>query len=252
MGFFTYASAAERYNHYRPYFHPIVMQHIEVYLGREEPVAQALDVGCGTGQSTLALKMLANNIVGIDISAAMLVQAPRDPQIRYLEAPAEEIPLPNETCDLITSSLSFHWFERERFLAEVQRLLKPQGWLIIYNNGFSGQMVENAAFAQWHDEVYLARYPSPARQLQPLTPEQGNRFGLDFAHKEQYQNQVTFSVEDIAAYLTTQSNVIYAVEQGTEQIEIVYEWLMSEIIPFYITSAATFTFGGYIWYLRKN
>ena len=252
MNFFAQASAAERYSRYRPYFHPVVIERIHAYLSLKTQVAQALDVGCGTGQSTWALKRLAKSIVGVDISASMLAQAQASPQIRYLTAPAEAIPLPNESCDLITSSLAFHWFERERFLAETQRLLKPRGWLIIYNNGFLGQMVENPAFTHWHNEVYLPRYPSPPRNAQPLTADQASSFGLDFPHQELYQNQVTFSVEEVAAYLTTQSNVIHAVEQGAERLQAVYAWLVETISPLFAAQSARFAFGGYIWYLCNS
>jgi SAM-dependent methyltransferase len=252
MNFFAYHTVAERYARCRPYFHPLVMDRIWKYLGLNERLEQALDVGCGTGQSTLALRMLAHSVIGVDISAAMLAEAPSEIGIRYMEAPAEEIPLPDGSIDLITTSLAFHWFDQERFLAEAQRLLKPAGWLIIYNNGFGGQMKGNPTYERWNHEVYLTRYPSPPRNTQPLTAENALRFGLDFVHREHYQNEVSFTAEELAAYLTTQSNVIAAVEQGRETIEEVYTWLLNEIQPLFTISPATFLFGGYIWYLKND
>ncbi|MFN8493774.1 MAG: class I SAM-dependent methyltransferase [Caldilineaceae bacterium] len=252
MNFFGYQSAAERYAHYRPYFHPLVIEQIKLYLQLVEPVAQAVDVGCGTGQSTFALKAIARSIIGVDLSAAMLAAAPQDPAIQYIEAPAEAIPLPAASADLLTTSLAFHWFDQPRFWAEAQRLLKAQGWLVIYNNGFAGQMKENPAFAQWSNQIYLNCYPSPPRHQQPLTVEEAQVAGFHFAHQTRYENEVEFSVEELAAYLTTQSNVIAAVEQGKENWAEVYSWLVGELTPFFVTDKATFTFGGYIWYLQKR
>lgn len=251
MSYFAHQSAAQRYAQSRPYFHPLVIEKIRAYLRLTEPLAQVLDVGCGTGQSTVALKAIATAMVGVDLSPAMLAEATPDPAIRYLVAPAEEIPLPSGSCDLLTTSLAFHWFDQERFLTEAQRLLKPQGWLVIYNNGFGGQMVENSSFAEWNLTRYLARYPSPPRNQEPLTPEIAQRFDLCFAYHEEYRNEVSFTVEMLAAYLTTQSNVIAAVEQGRESVAEVYDWLVAEMHPLFSVSPATFRFGGPIWYLQK-
>lgn len=66
-----------------------------------------------------------------------------------------------------------------------------------------------------------------------------------------YENDVDFSVDELAAYLTTQSNVIAAVEQGVEHINDVYAWLIAELTPLFRAAKATFHFGGYIWYLQK-
>ena len=253
MNFFEHKTAAARYARCRPYFHLIVMEHIRSYLKLQAPVGQALDVGCGTGQSAVALKSIAQAVVGTDISPAMLAEAEEVSGIRYVEAPAEVIPLPDASFDLITAGLAFHWFDQDRFLSEAQRLLKSGGWLVIYNNGFSGKMKENGAFEQWGTSSYLQRYPSPPRNSQPLTVEQAAGFGFDFPHKERYENEITFEVEELAAYLTTQSNIISVVEQGSESAEGVYQWLVEEMRSFFATGLpATFLFGGYIWYLQKR
>lgn len=250
--FFAYQTAAERYAQSRPYFHPLVVGKIKEFLQLQEPVAQALDVGCGTGQSTLALTSVAKQITGTDVSAEMLAQALSDSHIQYLEAPAEMLPLPDTSFDLITVSLAFHWFDRDRFLSEAYRLLRPSAWLIIYNNGFSGRMRENPEYEKWDKQSYRARYPTPPRNNQTLEPDEAQKYGFQFVHQEPYSNDVSFTVEQLASYLTTQSNVIAAVEQGTESNESVYNWLINELAPMFKVSAATFSFGGSIWYFQKT
>jgi ubiquinone/menaquinone biosynthesis C-methylase UbiE len=61
MNFFVYKSVAERYAKYRAYFHPLVIEKIKAYLQLQSPVGFALDVGCGSGQSTIALKEIADD-----------------------------------------------------------------------------------------------------------------------------------------------------------------------------------------------
>jgi ubiquinone/menaquinone biosynthesis C-methylase UbiE len=253
MNFFAYKTVAERYVQYRPHFHPLVIEKIRNYLGLKTPVNLALDVGCGTGQSTVALKEIANSVVGVDISTDMLQLAEKKPGIRYIQSAAEDLEiLDGNSFDLLTTSLAFHWFDQKRFFAEVRRLLKKKAWLVIYNNGFSGQMSGSTDFHLWIEQVYLNRYRTPPRNSIPLTPESAKEYGFEFAHQEDYENEVEFTVEELAAYLTTQSNVISATEQGNEKVEDVYRWLVNQIAPFFHSEKETFVFDGYIWYLQKT
>ena len=124
MNYFAHKSAAERYSHYRPYFHPLVIEKIKSYLGLDTPVERALDVGCGTGQSTIALKEIAISVIGIDVSDAMLELATQQPGIEYRKTNAEDLSMfDDESFDLVTTSMAYHWFDFKRFLPEAFRLL---------------------------------------------------------------------------------------------------------------------------------
>ncbi|HSJ88259.1 MAG TPA: class I SAM-dependent methyltransferase [Anaerolineales bacterium] len=252
MNFFEYKTVAERYAKSRPYFHPLVTQKVKAHLGIQRTVNFAIDVGCGPGQSTVALKEIADFVIGADISAEMLGFAEINSGIQYIQASAEGLPIQSRSSDLLISSLAFHWFNQERFLAEARRVLKDKAWLIISNNGFTGQMIENPTFEKWIIQVYERQYPSPPRNSAPMTAEIAQQHGFNFAHEESYQNEVLFTVEQLSAYLITQSNVIAATEQGKERIEDVYLWLNEEMKSFFPNENATFTFGGYIWYLQKT
>ena len=253
MNFFAHKTVAERYALYRPYFHPLVIKKIRSHLGIQNLVDRALDIGCGTGQSTIALKEIANSVVGVDISAEMLKLAKRQPGIEYHNASAEDLSMFDDgSFDLITTSMAFHWFDHTRFLSEANRILKNPGWLTTYNNWFSSQMKENESFEQWAREIYLTRYPTPPRNSTPLTAELVNDFGFSSFHMEGFQNEVQFSAEELSAYLTTQSNVIAAVEQGKESVNEVYLWLVSQTKPFFHSTKAGFIFGSTICYFQKG
>ena len=252
MNYFAPKSAAERYAKGRPYAHPQVVSRIKSYLSLQEPVSRALDVGCGTGLSTTTLKEIARHIVGVDISAEMLAQAPADPCIAYLVASAENLAVNDNAFDLLTVSSAFHWLNRSTFFAEARRVLRSLGWLIIYDNSFTGRMEEVPAFQTWMSQVYLKRYPSPPRDRSPFDAADAEGQGFHFVGQEQYQNQVRFSVATLVDYLVTQSNVIAAVEGGSEHIDDVREWLTGHIRPIFgDRGEATFRFHGPIWYLRK-
>jgi SAM-dependent methyltransferase len=250
MNYFSHQTAAERYARHRPYFHPLVVERIRAFLGLKRPLEVALDVACGTGQSALALTEIARSIVATDLAPSMLAQAPAHERIRYVEAPAEQLPVPDERADLMTVSLAFHWFDRSRFLAEARRVLRAEGALVIYSNGFYGRMEENPAFARWNRESYLTRYPTPARHDQPFTDEDARASGFQFVGRERYTNEISFSPEQLAQYLMTQSNVIAAVEQGSETLAEVHTWLLDTVSPLFSSPQGTFLFGGEIWFLQ--
>jgi ubiquinone/menaquinone biosynthesis C-methylase UbiE len=250
MNYFEYRSVAERYARHRPYFHPLVIEKVKTYLKIERPVPLALDVGCGPGQSTVALKEIADVAIGMDISAGMLGVADQRADIQYIQSPAERLPLRNTSADLITTSLAFHWFDPERFFDEARRVLKAQAWLVISNNGFAGQMRENPGIEQWFQQVYDRRYPSPPRNVTPMSSPLAQVHGFHFA-QEEYQNQVQFSVEELAAYLVTQSNVIAVTEHGNERVEDIFEWIVGQTRPLFKSERSSFLFSGYIWYMQK-
>jgi ubiquinone/menaquinone biosynthesis C-methylase UbiE len=228
----------------------LVIKKIWDFLGLREPVPLALDVACGTGQSTVALKEIASQVVGTDISQEMLARAPREAGVRYVEASAEDLPFADGFFQLITVALAFHWFDRSRFLAEASRVLEPSGWLVIYDNGFFGEMKENPRHERWYRENYLVRYPSPPRNKEPLTDDECRSHGLRLVEWESYTNEVSFSAEELASYLMTQSNVTAAVEDEGENPESVREWLVESVAPMFGKPRGTFRFSGTIEYLQ--
>ncbi len=251
MNYFDYKSAAKRYANARPYFHPLVIQRIKEFLNLQELLQKALDVACGTGQSTIALKALAKEIVGTDSSQEMLNEAQTDSHIRYICSPAEQLQFPDASFDFITVASAFHWLDRSRFLAEASRVLLSQGWLVIYSNGFTGKIAENPALEHWNENTYLSRYPTPPRNNQQLTESGIQSHGFRFMGHEHYTNNVIFTPEMLAEYLMTQSNVIASVEQGKELAEDVHTWLISELAPLFQSASETFVFEGVIEYLQK-
>jgi SAM-dependent methyltransferase len=251
INYFDEQTVARLYDRNRPYFHPLVVQQIRNFLKVESRVPRALDIGCGTGQSTIALRDMAHEIIGVDNSHEMLRLAKHYAGIRYVQAAAEGLPFHNGSFDLITVGLAFHWFDRARFLSEMHRLLRPAGWLIIYNNGFSGRMKGNPAFEVWHRDTYLRRYPTPPRNDQQLSDLDAETHGYHFVNRTTYSNDVEFTREGLVGYLLTQSNVIAALAQRTESEAEIRCWLADSLKSLFVSPIGKFEFGGYIWYLQS-
>jgi SAM-dependent methyltransferase len=230
--YFSHATAAERYARGRPDLHPAIVRRICEVTGRAR-FASALDVGCGTGLSTRAIARVADRVVGIDSSPEMLGQATGGPGISYQQARAESLPFADRSFDLVNVGLAFHWFAPDAFLGEARRVLRDDGWLVIYNSGFLGQLHGEDDFAQWHGNVYLARYPTPPRSQSDVTEEFVRPFGFALVQKETHDQDISMSRDQFVNYLLTQSNVIAVVEQGSECLEDVAHFLVQGVASFF-------------------
>ena len=100
-----------------------------------------LDLGCGTGSTTLMLKQAFSQatVIGLDLSPYMLVMAnykavKLDLKIEWLQGLAEATQLEDNSFDLVTVSFLFHETPvhiTELILEETFRILKSKGQIII-------------------------------------------------------------------------------------------------------------------------
>jgi demethylmenaquinone methyltransferase/2-methoxy-6-polyprenyl-1,4-benzoquinol methylase len=108
----------------------------------------ALDIACGTGDITTAMMRHGIVVTGLDIAEKMLEKAEGKSQKayarltgkgnggysmpKYLCAPADNIPLPDNSFDVVTIGFGIRNFDnRGESLLEIKRVLKPGGTLFI-------------------------------------------------------------------------------------------------------------------------
>lgn len=107
-----------------------------------KPGESILDVGCGTGGVTIPAKLQVGKngrAAGIDPAPEMIAVARRKAsraglEIDFRVGVIESLPFADETFDAVTSSLMMHHLPehlRVKGLAEIRRVLKPGGWLLI-------------------------------------------------------------------------------------------------------------------------
>ena len=251
VNYFASSEVAERYATDRPARQGRVMGLLRSVLGPVLPLGSALDVGCGTGQSTAALLSCADAIVGVDSSSEMLAQALQHPRIQYRKAHAEALPFPAARFDLVTVSSAYHWFDHERFLAEAARVLRAGKWLVLYKVGSLGRPVAQPAFDAWRRDVLKARYPRVAKNNEALTAERAAQFGFVELQCETVSHRESHSLEAYVNNLLTHSRFIRVIESGQESRHDVTAWLNSELGPFFPGGTAEFVHESRIHVLQR-
>ncbi len=110
-----------------------VLEPVVSYLGEGAPYANALDVCCGTGAATAAIRPLCDAVTGVDFSPGMLAVAGErlgdDPGVSWVLADVFDLDLEG-AFDLVVSFGAFGHVvpeRQERFLEVVRRALRPGG-----------------------------------------------------------------------------------------------------------------------------
>jgi ubiquinone/menaquinone biosynthesis C-methylase UbiE len=132
---------------------------------------RVLDVATGTGFTALAFAEFVGEVVGLDISPGMLAQAAKRAaeqgvaNITWQESPAESLPFPDESFDLVTVRIAPHHFsDVSAFLRETRRVLKPGEALVLGDTTVPDDAEEAAT---WQNAVEKARDASHVHNLSP-------------------------------------------------------------------------------------
>ena len=121
---------AEHYAAFRPSLHlPILAK----CLGGNAKYDLGLDVGCGTGQSALALTHFCKRVIGIDPSESMLQNAMPHQQIEYQHCNGQDLEFDTNTFDVITFAGSLYYAKTQYLINEILKVTKPAGQIIIYD-----------------------------------------------------------------------------------------------------------------------
>jgi SAM-dependent methyltransferase len=145
----NFGKAAEDYGTFRAGFPESIFDRLaEFNVGL--PDHTVIDLGTGTGTLARGFALRGCKVIGVDPDPRMIGEAKKldhrnEISIRYVEAKAESTGLEGGAADVVTAGQCWHWFDQPRAIAEVIRLLKPGGKIVIANFDWlplTGNLVE--------------------------------------------------------------------------------------------------------------
>ena len=224
MTYFSTAQAAARYAQFRPKVHDIVRDWLAGFT--DLPVPRALDIACGTGDSTQALIPIADEVIGIDQSNDMLALA-RARNLTVHCLPYQQAATLGRF-QLLTTCMAFHWFDRDEAIQAYKQASEPGALWLNYNFAFAGSE-HNVPFNQWFEQTYLTMFPTPKRHPQMAAIDQDPE--LTKLSEGEGLLPIHLNRDALVGYLTTQSNIEAAVAAGQtyEQVERILHQAFAEM-----------------------
>ena len=128
--------AADAYERGRPGYPADAVAHLAAHFRLGEGVT-VLDLAAGTGKLTRMLATTGATVVAVEPVEGMRRVLERVvPGARVLAGTAEAIPVEDGGVDAVTVAQAFHWFDADRAVAEIARVLRPGGGLGLVWNTF--------------------------------------------------------------------------------------------------------------------
>jgi SAM-dependent methyltransferase len=126
----SFGATAQTYDRFRPGYPATAAAWL---VGAIAP-ARVLDVGSGTGRLATTLAGLGYDVLAVEPDDGMRAVAEAALPGRTAAGSAEDLPADDASVDAVVAGQAFHWFDPERALPEIARVLRPGGWLgVIWN-----------------------------------------------------------------------------------------------------------------------
>jgi ubiquinone/menaquinone biosynthesis C-methylase UbiE len=163
-----FSGRVAQYERYRERYDPdAVLPLLRDWCGLR-PDWTVADLGAGTGMLSDVFLANGNRVVAIEPNAEMRAACARlhdgNQSLELRPGTAEATGLEDASVEMVSVGRALHWFDLDRAIREVQRVLKPAGWLAVIALGRSDiGREENLAFEE---------------MLRPFTPDgRGTRAG---------------------------------------------------------------------------
>jgi ubiquinone/menaquinone biosynthesis C-methylase UbiE len=146
-----------------------------------------LDMGCGTGNYTDALRRVVKSVIGIDLSTGMLEQARvKFSDLLLICGDVTSMPFGPETFDAAFAvQVLHHMKEKELFLTEAYRALRNGAWIAIH--ACSHRQMRAFWFYHYFPkglEVDLARMPDSGEIMSLLAKVGFSNIGIEICYRD--------------------------------------------------------------------
>ena len=196
----SFGGVADAYDRGRPSY----PREAAAWLAGEQPTT-VLELGAGTGKLTEVLAGLGHDVHATDPDEQMLARLrAKLPDVRTSVAGAEELPAADASYDVVVVAQAFHWFDHERALPEIARVLKPGGRLAVVWNARD----ERIPWVRKLGRIIGSQEQGPSSDLLVASPLFGFVEDASFRH---WQTVDRASIQDL---VLSRSNVAVLDDEG--------------------------------------
>lgn len=136
----SFGTEAAAYATYRPGY-PAAFREWALAPVRASGQPEVLDLAAGTGKLTEGLLADGVSVTAVEPDPAMLALLTElFPDVPAMQGTAERIPLPDASVSAVFVAQALHWFDLDRALPEIARVLRPGGSLVTVWNSYDDRM----------------------------------------------------------------------------------------------------------------
>lgn len=211
----NFSEIAAEYAKFRPNYPDAMIDYILSFVSRRNA---ALDIATGNGQVAQKLSKDFANVYATDISASQISQSGPAKNITYRVEPAEKTSFRDNQFDLITVAQGVHWFEFERFYAEVYRILKPDGIFAALGYGlFSTNPETDIILRDFYYNIVGPFWDAERKYIDEMY--RTIPFPFDEIPVKPFENRLRWDFAELSGYLQTWSAVRhYKIATGKDPV----------------------------------
>lgn len=195
---------AFHYFSYRPPLHEVILTKC---LRGSGGYQLGLDIGSGTGHSSIALHHYCHRVIGIEPVDYMLSHALPHPGVEYRSYDLENLNFKNDSFDIITFAGSLFYAKSQRLLDESLRVAKPSSVILVYDF-----------------RVHVEEILKKLGLNMPDDPDGGYNHREDFSGLF-FNDRLTkrISEEEIISFTISQSDIVHLLLSDINQRAIFHE-----------------------------
>ena len=196
---FDWGRTSQEYARYRDIYPEVFYRKI-VERGLCVEPQKVLDLGTGTGVLPRNMYRYGAEWTGIDASEPQIEQAKKlsaalRQNISYFAVPAEEISFPDHTFDVVTACQCFWYFDLDKLVPKLTRVLKGDGTLLLL---YMAWLPFEDEIAGASEELVLQYNPSwsgAGERMRPIEVPDRVREAFDVSYHEEYELSLPFTRE---------------------------------------------------------
>ncbi len=196
-----FSQQAAAYSTYRPRYPKALFEYLVSLCYRCDRV---WDCATGSGQVAMSLVPYFQEIIATDASTSQIENAATHPQIYYRVEPAEKTTIETSSLDLITVAQALHWFDRQRFYREAQRVLKPRGFIAVWcYQLLSISEAIDSIIEEYYHQIVGNYWPVERKLIEE--EYRSINFPFEEIDPPQFKMEAMWSLDRVCGYLETWS-----------------------------------------------